>query len=189
MIKIIKKIAYCPPVNGIFQLIFSLVYGKQYLSGKYFNEFKIGYWWCLRGIGRRIALSRQDVKWPCGKRTDILNGKNIQFDNSSLNVFQQPGCYYQGFDKIYIGKNVWIAPNVGIITANHDLTDPDKHSEGKPVIISDRCWIGMNSVILPGVILGENTVVGAGSIVTKSFPDGYCVIAGNPARLIKRIDD
>lgn len=114
-----------------------------------------------------------------------LGGHNIRFDNSSLNVFQNSGCYFQGFDNITIGKNVWIAQNVGIITANHDLVNPDLHTEGKPVYIGDRCWIGMNAVILPGVVLGENTVVGAGSVVTKSFEKGHCVIAGNPARLIK----
>ena len=46
----------------------------------------------------------------------------------------------------------------------------------------------MNSVILPGVTLGPHTIVGAGSVVTHSFPDGYCVIAGNPARLIRTLD-
>ena len=46
----------------------------------------------------------------------------------------------------------------------------------------------MNSVILPGVTLGEHTVVGAGSVVTKSFPDGHCVIAGNPAIIIRSLD-
>ena len=46
----------------------------------------------------------------------------------------------------------------------------------------------MNSVILPGVVLGDHTVVGAGSIVTKSFEDGYCVIAGNPAKVIRTLD-
>ena len=50
-----------------------------------------------------------------------------------------------------------------------------------------NCWIGFNAVILPGVILGDNTIVGAGSIVTKSFESGHCVIAGNPAKIIKYI--
>lgn len=60
--------------------------------------------------------------------------------------------------------------------------------ELKEVSIDDYCWIGMNVVILPGVHLGPRTIVGAGSVVTKSFPDGYCVIGGNPARIIKLID-
>ena len=54
------------------------------------------------------------------------------------------------------------------------------------VILRKGCWIGANSIILPGVEIGENSVVGAGSIVTKSFPKGV-VIAGNPAKLIKEI--
>ena len=62
-----------------------------------------------------------------------------------------------------------------------------KH-ETKEVCIDDYCWIGMNVVILPGVHLGPRTIVGAGSVVTKSFPNGYCVIGGNPAKLIKELD-
>ena len=56
------------------------------------------------------------------------------------------------------------------------------------IIIGQGCWIGMNSVILPGVVLGEKTIVGAGSVVTKSFLEGYCVIAGNPAKKIKDLN-
>ncbi len=88
---------------------------------------------------------------------------------------------------IYIGKGTYIAMNVGIITANHSLNNLDEHDIAKNVVIGKRCWIGMNSVILPGVVLGENTIVGAGSIVTKSFSQGHCVICGNPARKIKEI--
>lgn len=58
----------------------------------------------------------------------------------------------------------------------------------KEVRIDDYCWIGMNVVVLPGVHLGPRTIVGAGSVVTKSFSDGYCVIAGNPAKKIKDIE-
>ena len=62
-----------------------------------------------------------------------------------------------------------------------------KHVD-KEVRIGDYTWIGMNSVILPGIELGPRTIVGAGSVVTKSFPKGYCVIGGNPAKLIKELD-
>jgi acetyltransferase-like isoleucine patch superfamily enzyme len=83
--------------------------------------------------------------------------------------------------------DTWIAPNVGIVTFNHDFLDVNNYLPGSDVIIGKKCWIGMNSMILPGVCLGDNTIVGAGSIVTKSFPEGYVVIAGNPAKIIKKI--
>ena len=60
--------------------------------------------------------------------------------------------------------------------------------EHKEVRIEDYCWIGINVVILPGVHLGPRTIVDAGSVVTKSFPDGFCVIGGNPAKIIKVLD-
>jgi len=60
--------------------------------------------------------------------------------------------------------------------------------EWNDVYIGDYCWIGANAVILLGVHLGPHTIVGAGSIVTKSFPEGYCVIAGNPAKIIKKLE-
>lgn len=116
-------------------------------------------------------------------------GGNIDFDPSSINVFQQPGCYFQAFAKIQIGKNVWIGQNTGLITANHKLLNPEEHEEGKPIIIGDNVWIGMNCVLLPGVVLGNNTIVGAGSIVTKPFPEGFCVLVGNPARIIRKLND
>lgn len=75
--------------------------------------------------------------------------------------------------------------NVGIIAANHDFYDLDSHQPGQDVVLGEKCWIGMNSVLLPGVVLGTHTIVGAGSVVTKSFPCGNCIIAGNPAKKIK----
>lgn len=95
------------------------------------------------------------------------------FHPDDINNFQGFGNYYQNFTaKIIIGKGTYIAPNVGIITANHDPMDLDKHLPGKDVIIGENCWIGMNAVILPGVVLGPRTIVGAGSVVTHSFPEG-----------------
>lgn len=183
----IRKIAYSRQCAIILKKLLSPFYKIEYLSGKYFDEKRMGFWWAIRSLPHIVGMHRQGVYWPVNPQCNILGGGQISFDNSSLNVFQNSGCYFQGFEKITIGKNVWIAQNVGIITANHDLNNPDLHAPGKPVVIGDKCWIGMNSVILPGVVLGDNTIVGAGSVVTKSFENGHCVVAGNPAKLIKRL--
>ena len=184
---VVRKIIYGKVSGIVLKSVLSLVYKKEYLNGKYFDEKRMGFWWGIRSFPYIIGMHRQGVYWPVSHQCNIIGGDKIKFDNSSLNVFQNSGCYFQGFENITIGKNVWIAQNVGIITANHDLKNPDLHTPGKPIVIGDKCWIGMNSVILPGVVLGENTIVGAGSVVTKSFQEGHCVIAGNPAKLIKQL--
>jgi acetyltransferase-like isoleucine patch superfamily enzyme len=118
----------------------------------------------------------------------ISNSENISFHPDDLNNFQSPGTYIQNFKgKITIGHGSYIGPNVGIITANHDLHNLDAHLPGRDVTVGERCWIGMNTVVLPGVVLGDGTIVGAGSVVTRPFPDGNCVIAGNPARLVRKL--
>lgn len=181
----IKRILSSNIVYRIMRALFSLFYEKKYLTGYYFQERTVGWKWAYIGLkGRRLG-NNLNVPWPVSPLTLVNGAENIQFDIDSLHVFQTPGCYWQASDAhIIIGKNCFIAPNVGIITTNHDVNDPSKHVKGKDIIIHDNCWIGMNSVILPGVILGKNTVVAAGAVVTKSFPDGYCTLAGIPAKPI-----
>ena len=96
-------------------------------------------------------------------------------------------CYIQGLGKIYIGDYTQIAPGVGIISSNHDVYNSTLQVPGK-ISIGKYSWLGMNSVILPNVELGDFTIVAAGSVVTKSFSEGYCVIAGVPAKIIKQLD-
>lgn len=79
-----------------------------------------------------------------------------------------------------IGDYTQIGPNVVIVSANHDLYDSRKHAPNQ-VIIGKYCWIGAGAKIMPGVTLGDWTIVGAGAVVTKSFADGFCVVAGIPA--------
>lgn len=148
----------------------------------------MGFVWALKSIPRSFRNRRSGITYPIGKDVAVLDGKNISFHPNSINIFFQKGCYYQALAPITVGKDVWIAQNVGIITANHDINNPEEHAKAKPVSIGDGCWIGMNAVVLPGVTLGDHTVVGAGSVVTKSFPDGYCVIVGNPAKKIKELE-
>ena len=126
------------------------------------------------------------IYWPIHRNSEVTHPQNIYVGINS-NAGTRPGCYLQGNGGIWIGNYVHFASNIGIISGNHSLYNQMEH-ELKEVRIEDYCWIGMNVVILPGVHLGPRTIVGAGSVVTKSFPDGYCVIGGNPARIIKLID-
>lgn len=112
-------------------------------------------------------------------------------------VVVRPGCMFFGESdsldaSIIIEDDVMMGSGVHIYIHNHkfDRTDipliDQGYYEDKAVILRKGCWIGANSIILPGVEIGENTVIGAGSVVTKSFPNSV-VAAGNPARIIKQI--
>lgn len=171
----------------ISKIFFERIYNKKYLQGRWFNNNIQGYKWCWRNfLKQKILRANGRCDWPVSSLTIIGNPDNIYFDPDDLNNFQHFGCYFQNYrGKIIIGKGTYIAPNVGIITENHDLIDLDKHTEAKDVTLGKECWIGMNSIILPGVTLGNKTIVGAGSVVTKSFDEGNCVIVGNPAKKIK----
>lgn len=172
------------------KIIFSKVvakmagYEKKYLTGRWFAKEMnyVGWDWVLKDTR---LFHKSTTPWPVSKQSRVVGAKNISFHPDDLNNFQHFGCYFQGKGRIVIGKGTYIAPNVGIITANHNIEDLDLHDAPKDVVIGEACWIGMNSMILPGVTLGDRTVVGAGSVVTKSFP-GECIIAGNPAKIIKQ---
>ena len=177
--------------SKIFRIINTpllLFYKKKYLSGYYFDVKVMGWVWAWKAVPFKLLGINNNLPFPADSSVRIHDADNIIFDRNDIHIFQSPGLYINNFsEKVYIGPGTYIAPNVGIITANHDLNNPSIHMKGKSVRIGENCWIGMNSVILPGVELGDNTVVGAGSIVTKSFPKGKCVIAGNPAKIIKEI--
>ena len=99
----------------------------------------------------------------------------------------KPGCFIQDTINTNIGNNVQLSHGTQIYTRNHNSYNLKLLDEVEPVFIGRGCWLGANAIVLPGVTLGEHTIVGAGSIVTKSFPDGWCVIVGVPAKKIKTI--
>ena len=105
------------------------------------------------------------------------------------NFFANYGCVILDVNKVKIGKNCMLAPNVKIFSATHPVRAEDRYNGveyGFPITIGDNCWIGGGSIINPGVTLGNNVVVGSGSVVTKSFGDNV-VIAGNPAKVIRQL--
>lgn len=120
-------------------------------------------------------------------------GNNIYFGN---NCEVNMNCTFLDDNRIIIGDNALIAPNVQIYTAFHPANAADRfgivREEGfefcktmtAPVTIGNNVWIGGGAIILPGVNIGDNVVIGAGSVVTKSIPDNS-VAFGSPCRVIR----
>ena len=97
------------------------------------------------------------------------------------------GCYINASEEIHIGKGTIWSFNVSIISQDHEFQDFDKAPRVNPIRIGKNCWIGAGAAILPGVELGDNTIVGANSVVTRSFVDGHMIIAGCPARKLREL--
>jgi len=111
-------------------------------------------------------------------------GKNIRVGK---NVFINSGCHFQDQGGITIGDGVLIGHNVVLATLNHDI-DPKKRGTMYPasIVLGNNVWIGSNATVLPGVKIGDGSVIGAGAVVTRDIPAN--VIAGGvPAIIIKQI--
>ncbi len=125
-------------------------------------------------------------------------GKKISIGSD---VIIGPNCIFIDNEQIKIGNCIMFAPNVQIYTAYHPILPEDRYiierDADNPIYyntcadsveIKDGAWIGGGAIILPGVTIGKNSIIGAGSVVNRSIPDN-CVAAGNPCRVIKYFDD
>lgn len=117
--------------------------------------------------------------------------RQCEFDSPNVRIgdgtFVNAGCRFVGRGNIDIGCNVLIGPEVMIITSSHPVDSCGQVSREPhytPVRIADRCWIGARALILPGVTIGEGTVIGAGAVVTGDCEPG-AVYVGVPARKIR----
>lgn len=138
-------------------------------------------------IFQRIFRINSNVPWPVHWSSIVTNPEKIQVSYIFPNLGVLPGSYIQAMNGIYVGKNTRVGPRVKIISANHNIYDFDRHDPAPPIKIGDNCWIGANAVILPGVELADRIIVAAGSVVNKSFLEGDCIIAGVPAKVVKKI--
>lgn len=109
-------------------------------------------------------------------------GKNV-YSNFNLTLVDDT--------HIYVGDYTMFGPNVTVATAGHPLL-PQLRQRGlqynMPVHIGKNCWIGAGAILVPGVTIGDNVVVGAGSIVTKDLPDNV-VAVGNPCRILRQVNE
>jgi acetyltransferase-like isoleucine patch superfamily enzyme len=157
------------------------------------NDVGIGFY-LANGFFKHILRQNVDVPWAVHHTSTILFADRIK-RGKAVYPGDSPGNFIDARNGLEIGDFTNIGPNVGIITANHDLVDNSKFSANAPIRIGAFCWIGMGAVLLPAVELGDFTIVGAGAVVTAAsnnetagFKDGYIVIAGNPAKIIRRLD-
>lgn len=141
-------------------------------------------------IGNNVKI---DVPFYCDYGQHISIGNNV-----IINI----NCTFVDCNKITIGNNVLIASNVQIYTSTHPVNISDRlldnwsynnphaffNTYALPVTIEDNVWIGGGVIILPGVTIGKNSVIGAGSVVNKSIPPNSLAV-GNPCKVIRKINN
>jgi len=138
-----------------------------------------------KGINSKIDLGDQ-----------ILVGRNCNFNcnNSTIRMGKflsiGPFCLISSRSQIEIGSYVLIGAGTQIIAGGHSYDDPDKpiifqKRVSRGILIEDNVWIGSSCVIIDGVTIGKNSIIGAGSVVTKSIPT-FSIVLGNPARVIQK---
>jgi len=166
----------------------------------------------------RLGPDVPTTHWQLHFKSAMLRIARRKFAGFGEGAEFRPGAYAVVCSKISLGRRVVVRPGcmlfadprpegagitieddammgsgVHIYVANHrfdDLSRPiieQGHYESKPVRVCRGAWIGANSILLPGVTIGENAVVGAGSVVTRDVPP-YCVAAGSPAKVIKKLE-
>lgn len=135
-------------------------------------------------IFSELTGSKVDSSFMCFPPFYTDFGKNITIGK---NVFFNTGCSFQDRGGIMVGDGTMIGMNVTIATLNHGLPLETRNTTfSSPVVIGNNVWIGSNATILPGVTIGDNSVVAAGAVVTKEVPENT-VVAGVPAKVIKDI--
>lgn len=112
-------------------------------------------------------------------------GYNIRVGD---NFYAGYNCTILDMAEVRIGDNCMIGPNVGIYTTGHSIEPKDRNKSGYAIsiVIGNDVWIGGSCVILAGVTIGDNSIIAAGSVVTKNVPSNS-IVAGNPAKTLKNI--
>ena len=133
---------------------------------------------------KRIRQGGSLLAWSCSvARTARVDYPwNISIgDQSSIGEH----AWVYGLDKIVIGSHCCIGEDVRLLTGSHDVHSSCFDLVTRPIAVQDNVWIATGAIVLPGVTIGEGAVVAAGAVVTKDVPP-WTVVAGNPAKVVKR---
>lgn len=130
---------------------------------------------------KQIDIMGIEPNFYCDYGFNISLGKNF-YSNHNLVILDA--------NKVEFGENVFIGPNCGFYTSGHPL-DYETRNKGleyaKPIKVGDNVWIGGNVCVMPGVTIGNNVVIGAGSVVIRNIPSNV-VAVGNPAKIVKKLN-
>ena len=158
---------------------------------------------CRRILQKLNFMDRSDLAGIAKVTAELLGSSEGAFINPPFycdygnhikvgkNFFANYNCTIIDVAEVRIGDNCLMAPNVAIYTAGHPVYPSTRNSAyeyGKAVTIGDNVWLGGNTVVCPGVHIGSNSVIGAGSVVTRDIPD-WCIAAGNPCRVLRKITE
>ena len=163
---------------------------------------------------RKFIAKYSDIKYECGNRRAVRNDRYRSFFGTGKHLFVEygvdisrqhyldgrisigdnvkicKGCLIDYSGEVIIGDNVTISERSNILSHKHDIKGLQKRTEEKAIpqktVIKDHVWVGADTIILPGIVVGEFAVVGAGSVVTHDV-EPYDIVAGNPAKSIKKI--
>jgi acetyltransferase-like isoleucine patch superfamily enzyme len=142
--------------------------------------------WAINVLFQRVL--RLDASCPYSKHftSRVMHASGLHIEENCDKVRRSlavsGGCYINAADGLWIGKGTIWAPNVAIVSQEHGRTNLDDAPPTRGIRIGRDCWLGFGCIIMPGVVLGDRTIVGANAVVTRSFMSGHGVLAGVPAR-------
>lgn len=154
----------------------NIFYGVTNFNRKPLSSIKIGNNCDFRSIqiSNLIGINRKCTISTLTKEATIIIGNNCGFSGTVIGAFS----------KIELGDNIRCGANTLITDSNWHFNDP-RSGKPKPIMIQDNVWLGVNSIVLKGVTIGKNSVIGANSVVVNDIPDNV-VASGNPCKIIRK---
>jgi acetyltransferase-like isoleucine patch superfamily enzyme len=167
------------------KFVLKIFLGKRW---KYYTETELNVLFTNFIFQRLLGINKQTpFSVHFTSRVVIYEKIEHQYDKLTLSSFANShGSYIQAINGIKIGSNFLFGPGLRLISANHDPNRLDSWEKIQPIEIGDNVWMGSNVTVLPGVKIPANTVVGAGAVLTKTFEEENTVLAGNPAKVIRK---